>query len=511
VLSLTDETSLQLLTLKLLYLLFTTPPTYEYFYTNDLHVLVDILIRNLLDLPEEASALRHTYLRVLYPLLEQTQLKDPPHYKRDELKKLLSVLVGGQYVCEPSKGLGVSYFEDVDDTTKRLVNRCQTVSWLKETLITEIQTTSPVDEVGSPTKSGPPALPAPRKLRKRESSKGSRTGPYLMPQLESARQSSLSMAEMATQKEKPGVITPSRNLSVKHGLREAMMRKKERPPPPKARRSGWARLREQKFVVEIEPTVVPVANVRDNDDSSEEEALDARLNQALSEERASRGSKKPPPTPKQRRWRGKRTKEEIGDRNDDDPFKEPGSFSTRLPSLSVPEVDASVPENSPFSPPEEKTLSEQSPFSPPGEKGVVTSGSNSEKDSVISKKAKRISSVSAALGQAQVQALHDLEHTLEQVAIQENHQGEQEGTNDRDMSRVVNRMITPITVLAPPGQAPMRGVPGPKMELERSPFLSDDEREGAENLADRNQTNHDEHSRAATGTLVEESSEDEWN
>ena len=69
-----DETSLQLLTLKLLYLLFTTPPTYEYFYTNDLHVLVDILVRNLLDLPEDSSALRHTYLRVLYPLLEHTQL-----------------------------------------------------------------------------------------------------------------------------------------------------------------------------------------------------------------------------------------------------------------------------------------------------------------------------------------------------------------------------------------------------------------------------------------------------
>src|ERR1700761_7472405 len=42
--------SAQLLILKLLYLLFTTPSTYEYFYTNDLHVLVDVIIRNLLDL-----------------------------------------------------------------------------------------------------------------------------------------------------------------------------------------------------------------------------------------------------------------------------------------------------------------------------------------------------------------------------------------------------------------------------------------------------------------------------
>src|SRR6187402_1899869 len=61
------ETALQLLILKLLYLLFTTRATYEYFYTNDLRVLLDVIIRNLLDLPDEKISLRHTYLRVLYP------------------------------------------------------------------------------------------------------------------------------------------------------------------------------------------------------------------------------------------------------------------------------------------------------------------------------------------------------------------------------------------------------------------------------------------------------------
>jgi hypothetical protein len=92
ILLLNRESSLgpQLLILKLLYLLFTTPATYEYFYTNDLHVLVDVIIRNLLDLdlgtgdtPNTAAdgveldgqrALRHTYLRVLCPLLKNTQL-----------------------------------------------------------------------------------------------------------------------------------------------------------------------------------------------------------------------------------------------------------------------------------------------------------------------------------------------------------------------------------------------------------------------------------------------------
>ena len=48
--------SLQLLILKLLYLIFTTPETYEYFYNNDLRVLVDVFIRELHDLPDDAES-----------------------------------------------------------------------------------------------------------------------------------------------------------------------------------------------------------------------------------------------------------------------------------------------------------------------------------------------------------------------------------------------------------------------------------------------------------------------
>jgi hypothetical protein len=46
---------MQLLILKILYLLFTTPGTQEYFYTNDLRVLLDVFIRELVDLPDEAE------------------------------------------------------------------------------------------------------------------------------------------------------------------------------------------------------------------------------------------------------------------------------------------------------------------------------------------------------------------------------------------------------------------------------------------------------------------------
>ena len=174
-----SETSLQLLILKLLYLLFTTPPTYEYFYTNDLHVLLDIILRNLLDLPPSAMALRHTYLRVLHPLLAFTQLKHPPHYKRNELVRLLAMMAED----------GNNHFGAVDETTKRLVNRCGRVKWLKDQEIPS-----------NPT--------SPTKLKQR----------LLSVSMPSAMESSLSVMEVAAQTSKPGVQTPSR---AKDGERSA--------------------------------------------------------------------------------------------------------------------------------------------------------------------------------------------------------------------------------------------------------------------------------------------------
>ena len=50
-----EDLCVSLLILKILYLLFSTSSTAEYFYTNDLRVLVDVFIRELLDLPEESE------------------------------------------------------------------------------------------------------------------------------------------------------------------------------------------------------------------------------------------------------------------------------------------------------------------------------------------------------------------------------------------------------------------------------------------------------------------------
>lgn len=556
------------MTLKLLYLLFTTPPTYEYFYTNDLHVLVDILVRNLLDLPEEASSLRHTYLRVLYPLLEHTQLQFPPHYKRDEIRKLLLVL-GGGHLADASDGQNGlhhwGHFEAIDETTKRLVKRCEGVSWLIDPKIDRPdQVESPTGETDSnpaspisPVRSIPPELPAPRKLKKRNSSKASTLtiGQYLTPQLEGARHSSLSMMEVAAQKEKPGVITPSRNPALKHNLRAAIMHnKKERPPPPQARRSGWTRMKAQRQPSDAEVATVGVSDSTTKMDLTDQKSpalsvvpekvikprqdlekdkgreQDKQTSSATSRAEPPPNTshhhhiphfKKPPPMPKARRWRGKSGKGEDESGSGPSAPREPGRFNPNLPSIVTTSSSGErVPTQSPFSP-LEKTLS---PLDP----GSADSG-----------QAK--ASVSQALEKAQALAVEDITETMEQVDLvieaeetEDNVQRREGGGNinsdpKRDsltetnstqgeepqhfhdalptqplaepqlpsippppprppMSRrhtgasSVERAPEPAVpqpqpraVLTPPGQEPSRGVPGPQIALERSPFLTDEE------------------------------------
>nr|CAG8435404.1 12552_t:CDS:2 [Entrophospora candida] len=111
---------IQMLILKLLYEIFTTPETFEYFYTNDLRVLIDVFIRELYDLPDESEAVRHTYLRVLYPLISNTQL-NRDYYKQNQIYKLLLDL----------NGTSTKNFKPVSPTTQRLVDRCLFTDYLK--------------------------------------------------------------------------------------------------------------------------------------------------------------------------------------------------------------------------------------------------------------------------------------------------------------------------------------------------------------------------------------------
>lgn len=114
--------------MQVLYVLFTSAGTADFLYLNDACVLVDIIMRELVDLPEESEGvrrercgqadvqLRHTYLRVLHPLLNNTQLRSYP-YKRHQLRRVLHSLVNS------------GHLRDVNATTQRLVDRNIRSEW----------------------------------------------------------------------------------------------------------------------------------------------------------------------------------------------------------------------------------------------------------------------------------------------------------------------------------------------------------------------------------------------
>lgn len=132
-----EDLCVSLLILKILYLLFTTPCTSEYFYTNDLCVLVDVFLRELTDLPEESEGLRHTYLRVLHPLLTNTQLKTIP-YKHRQIRHALQSLTS----LAPHRNVASA-------TTRRLVDRNLNAAWClaldKEDVESTLLSASPIE------------------------------------------------------------------------------------------------------------------------------------------------------------------------------------------------------------------------------------------------------------------------------------------------------------------------------------------------------------------------------
>jgi len=100
---------------------------------------VDVFLRELIDLPDESDALRHTYLRVLNPLLSNTQLRDLA-YKSPQIRRTLQALVAHSHVRE------------INPTTLRLVDRCLNAPWCKALESEEPQ--SPMNSMAS-GRSGP--------------------------------------------------------------------------------------------------------------------------------------------------------------------------------------------------------------------------------------------------------------------------------------------------------------------------------------------------------------------
>lgn len=218
-------------------------------------------------------ALRHTYLRVFYPLLAHTQLQHPPHYKKEEIRRTLGLLVHSQFDGEEYDYERILHFAEADDTTKRLVARCSQVEWLRDPKPlsssesppeegtpdgagipivgikesdeeTTILAASPVsqDSVSlSPTKVDSKSPTTPSSFSRHQAE---RLGMHLEP----ASASTLSVMEVAALKEKPGVMTPSRRDTRSSDQSfDAILsvRTKQKPEPPKARRSKGQQAREE--------------------------------------------------------------------------------------------------------------------------------------------------------------------------------------------------------------------------------------------------------------------------
>ena len=60
-----DDYCVKLLILKMLYLIFSTNGTSEYFYTNDLCVLMDVFLRELADIDEESESVCSSIILLL--------------------------------------------------------------------------------------------------------------------------------------------------------------------------------------------------------------------------------------------------------------------------------------------------------------------------------------------------------------------------------------------------------------------------------------------------------------
>lgn len=141
---------------------------------------------------------------MLHPLLAHTQLSQPPHYKRDEVRRTLHLVTEA----------GV-HFEKPDDTTIRLAGRCLSVPWLVEenenNNVDEKEDETDADAELTDATTHDPRIDSPPVPRS-----GAGTGQQAVArralglQLPEAQESSLSVQEIASQKEKPGVLTPSK-------------------------------------------------------------------------------------------------------------------------------------------------------------------------------------------------------------------------------------------------------------------------------------------------------------
>lgn len=125
----TKDATLQIMMSKILYLILSNTSNHiaeGFFYLNDLNVFVDVLIRELQDISDQDEVLRNTFLRVLIPLLKNTELSKT-HYRKEELIRLLKYLCVFDNICSDNNIL------PEHKTTVKLAFKClNEVPWLAE-------------------------------------------------------------------------------------------------------------------------------------------------------------------------------------------------------------------------------------------------------------------------------------------------------------------------------------------------------------------------------------------
>ncbi|WFD36710.1 pre-rRNA processing [Malassezia cuniculi] len=111
-----DGMRVHLIVLKVLDQLFGAEATAHCLYTNDLRVLVDVMLRELHDMLVENEILRQVYLRVFHALVTHTQMRTIA-YKTDEARRLFTAIIASGRLRE------------VSPVTKLLAQRCLNTEW----------------------------------------------------------------------------------------------------------------------------------------------------------------------------------------------------------------------------------------------------------------------------------------------------------------------------------------------------------------------------------------------
>lgn len=124
-----EDSSLQIMMCKLLYLILSNKSNKiaeNFFYLNDLNVLVDVLIRELHDISDQNEFLRNTFLRILILLLKNTEL-NKTHYRRQDLMQLLNYLCMFDNICSNDN------ITSEHTLTVKLASKClNEIPWLND-------------------------------------------------------------------------------------------------------------------------------------------------------------------------------------------------------------------------------------------------------------------------------------------------------------------------------------------------------------------------------------------